>query len=152
MKTKQPESGLAQGELVEGQLTGRIIECFFTVYNTLGFGLLESVYRHALSVELSRQGLHVRQEVPVEVHYRGVPVGFFRLDLLVADAVAIELKATELLSPFAKRQLLNYLRASHLDVGLLLHFGPEAKFHRLVSPRILNRTREEQIRPFPEDR
>ena len=63
--------------------------------------------------------------------------------------MAVEVKATEFLSPNAKRQLLNYLRASHPDVGLLLHFGPEAKFHRLISPRESGRRREGQIRPFP---
>jgi GxxExxY protein len=147
---KLPDNEQTSLELVERHLTGKVIECFFVVYNTLGFGMLESVYRHALAVELSRQGVHSRQEVPVEVVYQGVAVGFFRLDLLVQGKVAVELKATESLSPFAKRQLLNYLRASHLDVGLLLHFGPEPTFHRLVSPRVLNGMREERIRPFPE--
>lgn len=151
MTPKLPDVGLASHNLIERELTGRIIECFFTVFNTLGFGMLESVYRHALAVELSHRGLDVRQEVPMGVVYRGVEVGHFRLDLLVERRVAVEIKATELLSPVASRQLLNYLRASHLDVGLLLHFGPGAKFHRLVSPRILSRTREERIRRFPKD-
>jgi GxxExxY protein len=151
MKAKLPDAGLASHYLIERELTSRIIECFFTVYNTLGFGMLESVYRHALAVELSQHGLDVRQEVPIDVVYRGVEVGHFRLDVLVQDKVAVEVKATELLSPAASRQLLNYLRASHLDVGLLLHFGPEAKFRRLVSPRVLSRTREERIRQFPKD-
>lgn len=152
MTTKLPDIGRSPRELIESQLTGKIIQCFFTVYNTLGFGMLESVYRKALSVELSRENLRAHHEVPIEVVYQGVQVGFFRLDLLVEEKVAVEIKATELLSPFAKRQLLNYLRASRLDVGLVLHFGPEAKFHRLVSPGILAETRAERIRPFPEDR
>lgn len=151
MTVKLPDSGPATHELIERQLTGRIIQCFFTVYNTLGFGMLESVYRRALVVELSQHGLDARQEVPIDVLYRSVEVGYFRLDILVDDRVAVEVKATELLAPAASRQLLNYLRASHLDVGLLLHFGPEAKFHRLVSPRVLSRAREERIRQFPKD-
>ena len=151
MTVKLPDSGPAAHELIERQLTGRIIQCFFTVYNTLGFGMLESVYRRALVVELSQHGLDARQEVPIDVLYRSVEVGYFRLDILVDDRVAVEVKATELLAPTASRQLLNYLRASHLDVGLLLHFGPEAKFHRLVSPRVLSRAREERIRQFPKD-
>jgi GxxExxY protein len=152
MNPKRPDDGLASVALIEAQLTGKIIQCFFIVYNTLGCGFLESVYRKALAVELARQGLHVRQEMPIEVLYEGTPVGNFRLDLLVNDNVAVELKATELLAPVAKRQLINYLRASRLDVGLLLHFGAEAKFHRVVSPRVLTQAREEQIRPLPADR
>jgi GxxExxY protein len=146
MKTKLPDVVRASHDLIERELTSSIIECFFTIYNTLGFGMLESVYRHALVVELSRHGLDARQEVPIDVIYRGVEVGHFRLDVLVEQKIAVEVKATELLPPAANRQLLNYLRASHLDVGLLLHFGPEARFHRLVSPRVLSRTREERIR------
>ena len=151
MKTKLPDAGRAPLDLIERELTSGIIECFFAVYNGLGFGMLESVYRHALVVELTQHGLDARQEVPVDVIYRGVEVGHFRLDVLVENKVAVEVKATELLSPTASRQLLNYLRASDLDVGLLLHFGPAARFHRLVSPRVLSKAREERIRKFPND-
>lgn len=136
MSQKRQEIGHAPRELVVHQLTGQIIKCFLTVYNRLDIGMLESVYRNALEVELSRHGLCSRAEVPINVVYRGVEVGFFRMDLLVEEKVAVEVKATELLPPIAKRQLLNYLRVSHLDVGLLLHFGPEPTFHRLESPRI----------------
>jgi GxxExxY protein len=134
LKRQDPEQ--TPRALVEGELTGKIIECFLRVYNKLGIGMLESVYRNALLVELSRQGLDARTEVPVNVVYRDVEVGFFRMDMLVAGRVAVEIKATDLLPPIAKRQLLNYLRASHLDVGLLLHFGPEPTFHRMESPRL----------------
>lgn len=151
MQRKRPDPDHGPERLVEGQLTGQIIECFFTVYNDLEFGMFESVYRNALALELARHGLHAQREVPIDVIYRGVEVGHFRLDLVVEDRVAVEVKSTELLSPTASRQLLNYLRASRLDVGLLLHFGPEAKFHRLVSPRVLSRSREERIRQFPKD-
>ena len=148
MDQKRQDLGVACEQLVERQLTGQIIESFFTVYNELDFGMLEGVYRNALAVELSRHDLNARAEVPIEVLYRGVEVGFFRVDLLVEDTVAVEVKATELLAPVAKRQLLNYLRVSRLEVGLLLHFGPAPKFHRLVSPRIV-KLREERILPFP---
>lgn len=117
-------------------LTGELIECFLTVYNDLDIGMLESVYRNALLAQLSRHSLSARTEVPIEVEYHGVQVGFFRSDLLVEDKIAVEVKATDLLAPTAKRQLLNYLRVSDLDVGLLLHFGAEPTFHRLESPRI----------------
>lgn len=151
MNQKLRDPGAVSGRLMEGRLRGQIIECFFAVYNQLEFGMFESVYRNALVVELARHGLNARQEVPIDVVYRGVEVGHFRLDLLVENTVAVEVKATELLPPIASRQLLNYLRASHLDVGLLLHFGPRAKFHRFVSPHVLKRSREERDRQFPRD-
>ncbi|HEX6600020.1 MAG TPA: GxxExxY protein [Gemmatimonadaceae bacterium] len=133
-KRQDPEQ--ARPALVEGELTGRIIACFLRVYNKLDNGMLESVYRNALVVELSHQGPDARTEVPINVIYRDVEVGFFRMDMLVESTVAVEIKSTDVLAPTAKRQLLNYLRVSHLDVGLLLHFGPEPTFHRLESPRL----------------
>lgn len=148
MNLKRQDHGHATRHLADGELTGRIVECFYSVFNALDFGLLEAVYRNALVVELSRRGLQARTEVPIHVVYRGVEVGYFRLDLLVEEKIAVEVKATEFLSPIAKRQLLNYLRASCLDVGLLLHFGPHPKCHRLVSPRVVAETQEERILPF----
>jgi GxxExxY protein len=102
----------------------------------LEFGYLEAVYRNAMAFELRSEGLDVLVETPIEVVYKGFRVGFYRLDLLVERRVAVEVKATEVLAPTARRQLLNYLRACPLDVGLLLHFGPSAKFHRVASPRL----------------
>jgi len=136
MGLKRQDVGQNSRPHVERELTGTIIECFLRVYNALDVGMLESVYRNALVVELSRHGLQARTEVPINVVYRGVEVGVFRMELLVDEKVAVEVKATELLPPVARRQLLNYLRVSHLDVGLPLHFGPEPKCHRLESPRI----------------
>jgi len=78
MTSKRPDAVGLPSELIERELTGRIIQCFFAVHNTLGFGMLESVYRHALAVELSHHGLGVRQEVPIDVIYRNVEVGHFR--------------------------------------------------------------------------
>lgn len=136
MSVKRQGFGQAPRERVESELTGKIIECFRKVYNKLDVGMLESVYRNALVLELTHHGLEAQTEVPINVVYRGVEVGFFRMDLLVEEKVAVEVKSTDLLPPIAKRQLLNYLRVSRLDVGLLLHFGPEPTFHRLESPRI----------------
>jgi GxxExxY protein len=124
----------------EWEKTQAIIAAFFTTYNALGFGFLESVYREALAFELRSQGHVVVAEFPVRVRYREHPVGYFRADLLVDERVVVETKATSVLGPTDKRQLLNYLRATTLDVGLLLHYGPEPKFHRLVSPRALGIT------------
>jgi GxxExxY protein len=123
--------------LLERELTGEIIGAFYHCYSNLGFGFLESVYRRALAAELRYRNIVVVEEVPLEVVYRGVTVGRFRLDMLVAERVAVELKSTLVLGPTDQRQLINYLRASQLKVGLLLHFGPQPKFHRVVSPKVL---------------
>lgn len=133
---KGPDSFGARGELREAGLTSVVIGAFFDVYNELGYGFLESVYRSALAMELVSRGLQVRRECPVVVEYKGAEVGHFRLDLLVENRLAVELKATELLHPTGKRQLRNYLRASTIEVGLLLHFGPEPRFHRIVTPSL----------------
>jgi GxxExxY protein len=121
----------------EWDRTQRIIAAFYETYNTLEFGYLESVHRKALAKELRLRDMEVICEAPVEVLYKGEPVGHFRLDLLVDDRVAVEVKATTVLGPTDKRQLLNYLRATSIDVGLLLHYGPEPKCHRVVAPRVI---------------
>jgi GxxExxY protein len=118
--------------LLHKNVTDQIIAAFYTVYNALGFGFLESVYRKALIVELRRRGVAVREEVPGQVHYLGICVGTFRFDLLVGEVVLVEIKAAEQTTRADEQQLLNYLRVSDVEVGLLLHFGPEAKFHRFA--------------------
>ncbi|MDB4891576.1 MAG: GxxExxY protein [Gemmatimonadetes bacterium] len=137
----------ASGELLEKELTGRIIGAFYETYNILDFGFLESVYKSALAYELRDRGLHVRREVPVRVHYKNYRVGWHRIDLLVEERVVIELKATALLAPTDRRQLTNYLRATRLDVGLLLHYGPEPEVHRLVSPRYYRELKRGDAQP-----
>jgi GxxExxY protein len=133
---------------LETELTGQIIGAFYCCYNELGFGFLESVYRRALTIELRLRGFHVVEEAIVEAMFRGVCVGTYRLDLLIEQRVVVEVKATALLGPADKRQLLNYLRASDLEVGLLLHFGPEPKVHRLSSTNL--RRRPIEIAPSQE--
>ena len=128
MRRKRPD----ELPLLEREITGEIIGAFYTCYNELGFGFLESVYRRALATEIRARGLHAEQERPIEVLYRGVNVGSFRVDIVVDDRVIIEVKSTSVLGPTDKRQLLNYLRATRIEVGLLLHFGPEAKFYRFA--------------------
>ena len=122
-------------QLLEGEPTGKIIGAFYECYNTLKFGYLESVYRRALAVELRLRGIAFQMEARVEVIYKAVAVGNFRVDLLVENRVVVETKASSILGPTDKQQLLNYLRATNLRVGLLLHFGPEAEFHRVVNER-----------------
>jgi GxxExxY protein len=119
--------------LFEEALTRRIIGAFYDVYNALGYGFLESVYANALATELVSRGLHVVREARTDVRYRGEVVGTFRADLLVESRVVLELKASPRLHDVDLAQLLNYLKATHLEVGLLLHFGPRAKVRRFVA-------------------
>jgi len=126
--------------LIEGDLTREIIAAFYTVYNALGFGLLEAVYANAMAIELCVRGLRVEREVPVEVLYLGQTAGRFRLDLVVESKVLVECKATEHLSPAVRPQVFNYLRCSPFPVALLLHFGVTPKHHRFVRPDLLPRS------------
>ena len=119
--------------LLHAEVTGRILGAFYHVYNALGYGFVESVYAAALAREMSKRGLHVQREVAIEVRYEGAVAGVFRADILVDSVVIVELKATRTLTPIDAQQLLNYLRATGLEVGLLLHFGPRPSFRRLVS-------------------
>jgi GxxExxY protein len=118
--------------LLESAVTQRVIGGFFTVFNELGYGYLESVYQRALAVELAKRGLHVQVQAPVEVTYDGVVVGAFRADIVVEARVVLELKSGRALAPEHEMQLLNYLKATEMEVGLLLHFGPKPRFRRLV--------------------
>ncbi len=119
--------------LVEEQLTRAVIGAFYEVYNTLGFGFLEQVYATALEREIATRGLRVAREVSVIVRYKGVALGAQRLDMVVDDKLVVEVKSPLKLHPEAWRQVYSYLRATNLEVGLLLHFGLEPKFHRVVS-------------------
>jgi GxxExxY protein len=119
-------------DLIERESTSQIIGAFFDVYNALGFGFLEHVYSLALERELASRGRTTRREVSVPVLYKGEPLTHQRLDMIVDDRVVVEIKSTNLLPVTAHRQLLNYLRATNLEVALLLHFGPDARFYRFV--------------------
>lgn len=119
-------------ELLEGKLTERIIRAFYRVYDRLGFGFLESVYCEALAIELDAAGVEFRREAKIDVFYGGRRIGHYKADFLVEDRVVVEVKSTEVLAFAHQRQLLNGLRASSKEVGLLLHFGPKPVFKRLV--------------------
>ena len=116
--------------LTRQELTGSIIGAFYEVYNGLGFGLLESVYAAALALELSARGHLVEREVFVDVYYKGQSIARQRIDIIVDRAVALEIKATEVLPRFSYRQLLSYLTVTRLEIGLILHFGPRARSNR----------------------
>jgi GxxExxY protein len=135
-------------KLLEEALTHEIIGGFFEAYNELGFGFRESIYKRGLEITLRRRGLMVEREFPVEVFFQGTQIGFHRIDMLVEGRVIVEAKATHKLRYADKLQLMNYLAAMNLDVGLLLHFGPTARFVRVLGPRrlIVRRSDEEDLR------
>jgi GxxExxY protein len=123
---------VARGELFEGELTRSVIGAFYEVFNNLGFGFLERFYVTALERELLERGHRVAREVTVNVLYKGQELGTQRLDLIVDEKLVLETKATSDLHKSATRQLYNYLRATNLELGLLLHFGPDPKFYRVI--------------------
>lgn len=114
------------------ELTERIIGLFYEVYNELGFGFLESVYEEAMAIALQEAGLHIQRQYPVPVWFRNRQIGDFKADLLVEEKVILELKAARSFDPAFEKQLLNYLRGTRLEVGLLLNFVPKAEFKRLA--------------------
>ena len=120
--------------LAEEAITRSIIGAFFEVYNTLGFGFLESVYAEALARELRRRGHRVEREVMVRIWYKGEIIARQRVDMIVDGKVIVELKAGLALHSTAPKLLYNYLRATDKEVGLLLHFGPEPKYFREYCP------------------
>jgi len=118
--------------LVLEPLTRSVIGAFYEVYNTLGFGFLEHVYKAALDRELLARGHRVERELSFVIRYKGAQVAVQRLDMIVDEKLVVESKATIALHAGAQRQVYSYLRASNLEVGLLLHFGLEPEFHRVV--------------------
>jgi GxxExxY protein len=115
-----------------GDITERIIGAAYEVYNTLGYGFLEKVYENAMMVELRLVGLKAEQQVPIVVVYKGEVVGEFVADIVVEDKVIVEMKAVSALDSIHEVQLVNYLKATGIEVGLLLNFGREMKIHRKV--------------------
>ena len=124
---------MQRGHLIEEQLTRSVIGAFFEVYNTLGFGFLEHLYGMAMERELIARRHRIAREIGIRVLYKGEELGCQRLDMIVDDRLVVEIKSTYKLHEAAPRQLFNYLRATNLEVGLLLHFGPKAKYFRIVS-------------------
>lgn len=122
-------------------LTQKIIGVFYDVYNELGAGFLESVYQKSLALALEAAGLAVCSRVDIPVWFRGHQVGHFEGDLLVEKCVLLELKATRALDSSHQAQLLNYLRATGIEVGLLLNFGPKPEFKRLAFDNSKRRVR-----------
>ena len=120
--------------MLHEELTGRIIGAFYTVYNTLGHGFLEKVYENALVLELRKQGMVAEQQKRIDVFYDGQRVGEYFADILVDECIVLELKAAEAIAPEHEAQLINYLKATTLEVGLLLNFGPKPQFASRILP------------------
>lgn len=114
------------------EITDLIIKSFYNVYNKLGYGFLEKVYENGMIIELKRFGLNVEKQKPIKVFYDEYEIGEYFADLIVNDCVIIELKACEYLLPEHEAQLVNYLKATDIEVGMLLNFGKEPKFKRRV--------------------
>lgn len=111
-------------------LTDQIIGAFYAVYSVLGYGFLENVYIKALMIELKKRGLNVRDELPIQVYYDGQLIGEYFADLVVNELVILEIKASKALVTEHEAQLLNYLKATPYEVGLLLNFGPKPETKR----------------------
>lgn len=123
----EPSVGLKHAEL-----TDRIIGVYYDVYNELGYGFLESVYEESMAIALRAEGLGIHRQVAVPVLFRGYQVGDFRADLLVENKVLLELKSARTLDRSHEAQLLHYLRATEIEIGLLLNFGEKPQFRRLL--------------------
>lgn len=112
------------------ELTEKIIKAFYKVYNTLGYGFLEKIYENALCIELMEMGFKVAKQKKYLVYYFGHVVGEYNADLLVEELIALELKANEYIVVANENQLINYLKATNLEVGLLLNFGKKPEIKR----------------------
>jgi GxxExxY protein len=127
--------------LLHYELTNRIINCFYTVYNTLGYGFLEKVYENSMMHELRKCGLISEKQKPIKVYYEDKIVGEYFADIIVEKSVILELKAAEYLIEEHEIQLLNYLKATNIEIGLLLNFGKKPGFKR----KIFTNDRKKQV-------
>jgi len=118
--------------MLEQKLSNQVIQRYFKVYNTLGYGFLEKVYENALYLELLNNGISCKRQSPIKVFYREVIVGEYFADIIVDDRIILELKAAESLALEHEYQLINYLKATKIELGILLNFGREPKFVRKI--------------------
>ena len=113
-------------------LTAKIIECAYKVHNTLGFEFLEAVYQNALLIELLKVGLHAEKEKKIQVHYYNQLVGDYIADIIVENKIILELKSVKDLHPAHSAQLVNYLKATGIEIGLLINFGESVQVKRKI--------------------
>ena len=119
-------------EYLYSDITSEVLNAFYDVYNELGYGFLEKVYKNALFNELTQRGIKCQKEYPISVYYKGVCVGDYYADIMIDDKIILELKAVKTILPEHIAQLNNYLRATNAEVGLLLNFGLEPQKKRIV--------------------
>jgi GxxExxY protein len=119
-------------EILYKGITDSILKAYYDVYNKLGYGFLEKVYQNAMYFELKSLGLKVEAQKQIKVYFKNQLVGEYFADLLVEDKVIVELKACELLMNVHMAQLMNYLKATEIEVGLVLNFGEEPEFKRII--------------------
>ena len=117
---------------IHQDLTQKIINCYFKVYNKLGYGFLEKVYENALFYELKNDGLYCEKQKAIKVYYDTILVGEYYADIIVNESVILELKAAENIAEEHEFQLINYLKATNIEVGLLLNFGKQPQFKRKI--------------------
>jgi GxxExxY protein len=118
--------------MIHEKLSGRIIQGYYKVYHILGYGFLEKVYENALRIELQGLGLSVLQQRRVEVYYEGLRVGDYFADLCINEIAVLELKAADCIAPIHEAQLINYLKATEMELGFVLNFGPKPQFIRRI--------------------
>lgn len=118
--------------MLYSETTNKIIEAFYIVYNTLGYGFLEKVYENSMIIKLKQYGFNVEKQKKIKVYFEGDIVGEYFVDLVVNNKIILELKATETLCDEHKYQLINYLKATSMEVGLLLNFGKKPEFKRVI--------------------
>lgn len=131
-------------ELLHKEITDHIIKAFYAVYNELGFGFLEKVYENALLNELRSNDIFCEKQFPVKVYYNGALVGEYFADIIVENRVIVELKAAESIVEEHELQLINYLKATEIEVGLLLNFGKKPAFKRKLFTNELKKIRSNQ--------
>lgn len=119
-------------EMLNKEISSAVLKAYYDVYNELGYGFLEKVYHNAMFYELQQQGFQVESQRPIKVYYKEKQVGEYYADLVVNDSVIVELKASELLVYENEVQLINYLRATDIEVGLLLNFGKKPEYKRKI--------------------
>lgn len=129
----EESGGKDESEFLHAETTQVIIGAFYAVHNELGFGFLEAVHSNGLAVLLRNAGHKVDREAQFKIEFHGKIIGRYYADLLVDDKVVVEVKCARALDPMHSAQLLNYLRASGLQVGLVLNFGSSAEIKRVVS-------------------
>lgn len=119
-------------ELLHKEITDKVIKAFYKVYNELGFGFLEKVYENALFLELIAIGLYCEKQKQIKVYYNSQIVGEYFSDIIVNNCVILELKAAESLCEEHELQLINYLKATEIEIGLILNFGKKPEFKRKI--------------------